>query len=274
VPDLQYHAPHGALFHLRSDGKTAGTMRLTERDMEFMKLLRSARWLSTTQVRRRFFANARVQATHRRLRILAQARYLRKFQESRMREALFSLDWAGKVVLERTAGMETRLERHAPKQLDHMIGINDVRIAPELSGQLSFFFAAWELAGIGWKHRIIPDAVFRLKGRTFAAEFDRGVEGIQFLMRTKIATYRQKMTGFPLAAVLVVVDRNTRMQALMRAVADELGLFRFTTIDAVRQRGFLAPIFYRKLGGVGECLLETCFLEVFQRDNSMGAVSS
>jgi hypothetical protein len=249
-------------------------MRLVERDMELLRLLRSARWLTTGQFRRRLFANACMQAAQRRLRILAQAGYLRKYQESRMREALFTLDWAGKLALERASGAEIELERQAPKQLDHMIGINDLRIAAELSGQLSFFFAAWELPRIGWKHAIIPDAVFRVQSRTFAAEFDRGVEGIQFFMRTKIAAYRRGITDLPLAAVLVVADRKARMNALMRAVADQQGFFRFTTIDAVREHGFLAPIFYRNLGGAGERIPETCFPEVFRRGNSIEAASS
>jgi hypothetical protein len=54
-------------------------------------------------------------------------------------------------------------------------------------GQLSYFFAAWELPGIGWKHPIVPDAIFRTMDRTFAVEYDRGGEGLRYFIGSKIA---------------------------------------------------------------------------------------
>jgi hypothetical protein len=190
VSHLRVHAAHGAVFQLRRDGTAAGSMRLTGRCMELLKLLPAARWLSTTQAHRRFFNQASMSAARRRLRQLARAGYVRKHQEDRMREALFTLDRGGKRALERKGIGEITLERRPPKQLEHLIGINDIRVAAELTGRISFFFAAWELPRIGWKYPIVPDAVFRLADRTFAAEFDRGVEGIRFFMRTKITVYR------------------------------------------------------------------------------------
>lgn len=252
-------------------------MRLTERCLELLKLLESARWLSTGQVRRRFFAKATASAARRRLRRLAQAGYLRKHQENRMREAVFALDREARRVLEaeKNGGKLVTLERKPPKQMEHMAGINDIRIAAELCGQqLEYFFAAWELPGIGWKYPLVPDAIFRIADRTFAVEYDRGAEGLRYFIGSKVACYRRGLPGFPLAAVLVVVDRRSRLEALARAIADGRGQFLFTTIDAIRDRGMLASIYERHAGGAAGPLTGACSPEVSRRGNSSRAASN
>jgi len=249
-------------------------MRLTGRCMDMLRLVRVARWLSTGQVRRRFFPRATVSAARRRLRRLVAAGYLRKRQENRMREALFTLGREARRVLEtdEDGGKQVVLERMPPKQMEHMAGINEIRIAAELSGELSYFFAAWELAGIGWKYPIVPDAIFRMANRTFGLEYDRGAEGLRYFM-SKIASYRRGLPGFPLSAVLIVVDRRSRLETLSRAVADDRGRFLFTTIDAIRDRGMLAPIYYRHPGTTSGSLTETRSLEVSRRENGFAATS-
>ena len=242
--------------------------------MEMLQLLRAARWLSTSQLHRRFFPRATMSAARRRLRRLARAGYLRKQQEDRMREALFTLGREGRRVLEmeNNGGKPVALERKPPKQMEHMAGINDIRIAAELCGQLAYFFAAWELPGIGWKYPLVPDAIFRMGNRTFAVEYDRGAEGLRYFIGSKISCYRRGVPGFPVAAVLVVVDRRSRLETLARAVADSSGRFLFTTIDAIRDQGLLAPIYYRDTGGAGP-LTGTCSPEVSRREDSSMASS-
>jgi hypothetical protein len=238
-----------------------------------LRLLRAARWLTTGQVRRRFFPRATASAARRRLRRLAAAGYLVKHQENRMREAMFTLGREARRVLERDGEEPVALERTPPKQLEHMAGINDIRIAAELCGELSYFFAAWQLPGIGWKHPIVPDAVFRTAGRTFAVEYDRGAEGLRYFVGSKMACYRRGLPGLPLAAVLVVVDRETRLEAIARAIADNRGQFVFTTIDAIRDRGMLAPIWRRGPGGAAGPLIGTCSPGMSRRGNSFVAAS-
>src|ERR1039458_6873994 len=157
VPDLRIGAADGAVLQLRRDGAPARTMRLTGRCMELLRLLSSARWLTTGQVHRRFFACASIGAARRRLRILAHAGYVRKQHEDRMREALFALGIQGKRALEREGKGEIGLERRPPKEREHMTGIGDIRIAAEMAGGLEYFFAASELPGIGWKFAMVPD---------------------------------------------------------------------------------------------------------------------
>src|SRR5437667_2818017 len=156
-------------------------MRLTKRCFDLLNLLRAARWLTTGQVRRRFFARATADAARKRLRKLTDAQYLLMYREHRMAEALFTLGRGAKRVLEKHGAEEITLERTPPKQWEHFCAVNDLRLAAELSGKLSYFFACWEIPRLDWPHAIIPDAIFSAGDKTFAVELDRGVEGIRFL---------------------------------------------------------------------------------------------
>jgi hypothetical protein len=119
----------------------------------------------------------------------------------------------------------------------------------------------------------VPDAIFRTTDRTFAVEYDRGGEGLRYFIGSKIACYRRGLPGFPLTAVLVVVDRESRLAALARAIADGSDQFVFTTIGAIRDRGMLGPIWRRVPGGAAEPLIGRCSLEVLRRGNSFKATS-
>ena len=139
-------------------------------------------------------------------------------RRDRMSQALFSVGPQGKRVLESIGIEGVTLERKAPIQIEHFTALNDLRISAELTGSLSYFFASWELPGCGWSHPLIPDAIFAMGDRTFALEFDRGLEGIQFFIRTKITAYQRGLQGFPLSAVVVIADSDARMKSLARAI--------------------------------------------------------
>jgi len=162
---------------------------------------------------------------------------------------ILTLGPEGKRLLEEAGAQDITLERVLPRQWRHMAGVNDIRIAVESSGAVSYFFSYWELPGSGWKHPVIPDAVFRLRGRTFAVEYDRGAEGVRFFIGSKIAAYLRGVEGFPFSAVLIIADRSARMEALARAIRRRNGLFLFGTLERVKERGILAPLFVRESGG-------------------------
>jgi hypothetical protein len=159
-----------------------------------------------------------------------------------MSEALFSVGLEGKRALEVAGTDAITLERKLPHQLEHFTAINDLRIAAELAGGLEYFFAAWELPGIGWKHSIIPDGVAAFGRDTFAIEFDRGVEGVQFFIRTKMRVYQRGLDGFPLSAVLVVTDRAPRLLSLAKAIGDGYGRVLYRTLDSIVGDGFPAGL--------------------------------
>jgi hypothetical protein len=230
-------------------------MKLTPRCINLLRLLSSARWLTTRQIHGRFFAGATPDAARKRLRKLTAGEYLVMVREGRMNQALFTLGRAGKRVLEAARVTPPALERRPPSQREHFLAVNDMRIAAELAGSLSYFFAYWELPALGWRHSLIPDAVFRIGDRTFAVEFDRGVEGIQFFIRTKIVAYRRGLDGLPLTAVLIVTDRDARMASLAKAIGETKGRMLFSTLDAVRVHGLLGPVFHREPGDTGVSLV-------------------
>ena len=102
---------------------------------------------------------------------------------------------------------------------------------------------------------MIPDAVFAIGEQTFAAEFDRGLETLRYFVRTKVGGYRHVLEGFPLNAVLIMTDRQTRMEALAKALARENMRFLYTTIDQVRAYGLAAPVFFEHPDGKGKPLI-------------------
>ena len=231
-------------------------MRVTNRCLALMRLLKSARWLSTGQVHRRFFSHAKLNAASKRLCKLKNGKYLLKAQPHQMQQARFTLGREGKRILE-TAGIGgITLEKHPPQQWEHFKAINDIRIEAELSNQLSYFFAYWELRKVGWSHALIPDAVFSIGDRTFAVEFDRGEEGIKFFVRSKMTVYLQQgLDGLNFSAVIIVTDREARMRSLANAIGEGGDGVLYSTIDEVRQRGILAPIFSRGSGKEGMTLV-------------------
>jgi Replication-relaxation len=239
LPHLRRDAPHGALLRVRPDDLVAQAMRLTPRCTDLLRLLRTARWLSTSQVHRRFFPKATLDAARKRLRKLAAKRYVVGVRKERLGELLFTLGSAGKRALERESAGPVTLERRPPLQIEHMLGINELRIAAELAEGVGYFFAAWELPALGWKQDVIPDAILEFRGGTFALEFDRGGEGIR-VFQAKIAAYRRGFEGFPIAAVLVVTERLTRMEALARAIRDAGERVLFATLAQIHANGLAA----------------------------------
>jgi hypothetical protein len=189
-----------------------------------------------------------MEAARRRLRKLERGQYVFRYRGNRMAESLFSLGPQGRRIVEKDTGREIRLERRPPKQLEHFLGINDLRIAAEACSELAYFFACWELPGLRWRYPIVPDAVFSVKGRTYAAEFDRGQEGLRFFVRTKLATYADGLVGFPLAAVLIIAERETRMRSLLSCAPATRTPLLFTTIDRLREQGLRGAVFCNRAG--------------------------
>ena len=178
----------------------------------------AARWLTTRQFRRFYFSAASLSAVQRRLRKLVGARYLRSYREHRMTESLYALGPKGEVVLEEK-GLEITREQMPKKQLQHFIGINDLRISVECSSMpVVYFFAAWELASFGWAYQLIPDAVFAVDDgtrRTFLAEYDRSNEPVQGFAK-KLRLYANGLEGCHFDAVLVLTRTQGRIASLHR----------------------------------------------------------
>lgn len=224
-------------------------MRITPRDQQLLAQLAAARWLTTRQIKALCFSTVTMEMARRRLRLLAHNGFVHAWRVNRMAEALHSLGPDGKRLLLRKGwAEELRLERKPPKNLDHFLGINAIRVAVARSArleriELGFFFAYWELLQQGWMHRIIPDAVcqFASDGRdvTVLFEYDRGEESPSYILRTKFKPYLAGLEGLPFSRVLVVVETERRREQLQRLTAQHLGLdlelFFFITHDVLAQ---------------------------------------
>ncbi len=96
---------------------------------------------------------------------MRQDRYIHSVQLNPMAESIHSLGPRGKELTIRLGWRNRiKLERRPPKNLEHFLGINDIRTAvlqtvEDLNLELDFFFASWELAQRGWTYSLIPDAV-------------------------------------------------------------------------------------------------------------------
>jgi hypothetical protein len=201
-------------------------MKITERDRRIVTKLGAARWLTTSQVAESCFAGLTPEMARRRLRLLREAHYVRAVQSNSMAEALHTVGPRGLELLSEERAKQTRLERTLPKNLSHLTGINQIRIAVECTARadglaLGFFFACWELQAHGWKMPIIPDAACRVKrgekSATALFEYDRGEERPSYLL-AKFARYRDGLAGFPFSRVVIVAETaplKDRLQAYL-----------------------------------------------------------
>ena len=217
-------------------------MRVTVRDRKLLAKLAAARWLSTRQVAALLFSNVSLEMARRRLRLLCENRYAFSWQHNSMAEALHSLDVKGREFLkERGWEYAVKLERVPPKNLEHFLGINDIRVAVERCASsngisIGFFYACWELQQRGWASAVIPDAACHLEragaSATLLFEYDRGQESAGYVQRTKFRPYARGLDGFPFSLVIVVADSDARVEELREcALEEDSGKFVFLRRD-------------------------------------------
>lgn len=200
------------------------SLRLSERDLRVLSKCAVSKWLTTSQLQRLYFPDVTPDAARKSLRRLTEAEYLISFRENPMAEALYAVGSKAKALLA-TKGLEVELCRTPPAQIEHLIGVNDVRIAVEAEpSHVAYFFAFWELPQFQWEHAVIPDAVFTLKHphrHTFLVEYDRGNETREQLSR-KFLMYGEGLSNFPFNAVILVTDTPERLKTVRRHLRHRL----------------------------------------------------
>jgi Replication-relaxation len=238
-------------------------VRLTDRDRRMLAKCAVCRWLTTDALRRLYFPEATLNAVQKRLRKLAEAGYLWSYREHPTAEAIHALGPEGKPIVEEK-GIEVALQGEVPKQVEHLLGVNEVRIAVETgSVPVVYFFSAAELRGVGWTHAVIPDAVFAVQAserRTFFVEYDRSTETLEKLVQ-KLLWYGRGIDGFPFEAVLVITERTRRLDVLARELRRKdvsvTGLA--STVEEIREGGFFEVPFVDLLCGEKRPVLEASF---------------
>jgi hypothetical protein len=233
--------------------------RITERDVRLLAKLGVCRWLTTTQVKCLYFPEATLNAVQKRLRKLSDAGYVRSHREHLTAEAMHAVGPKGKPLVEER-GIGVTLSHEVPAQLEHLVGVNDLRVAVEASGMdVAWFFGYWELSDLGWTHPVIPDAVFAVRvpeRRSFVLEYDRSTETIEKLAH-KLRSYDRGLPGFPFEAVVIVAERTRQLDLLSREMRrDGLTVVLLASTAAeVAEAGIFACEFTELPGGKRRKLL-------------------
>jgi hypothetical protein len=234
-------------------------LRFTERDRKLIVKCAMCRWLTTTQIQRLYFGRATLNAVQKRLRKLAEEGYLRTHREQILSEALHTAGPKGRVVLEEEGCGEFASD--IPKQASHLVGVNDIRIAAETGPvPVAYFFAHWQFASLGWRHPVIPDAIFGVRvpaRRNFVVEFDRATEGSSVLV-AKLLAYQAGLPGFPFEAVIIVTEQDRRMATLGREFRRRGISFPILlgTLSELQKEGFAACGFFDLKDGVRRTLFD------------------
>jgi len=223
------------------------TIRLSERDQRVIVKCALGKWLTTTQLARLYFPGVTSDAVRKSLRRLADAGYLVSHREHQLAESLHGVGTKGKGVLE-AKGLSADVVRTPPRQSEHLIGLNDIRVAVETGSlHVAYFFASWEVQALGWPHPLIPDAVLGLRlpnRQTFFLEYDRGTETLATFTK-KLRFYEEGLFGIRFRAVLVIADGSGRLETLTKQLR-KAGFFR-RMLGALKgeilEAGIGAPVF-------------------------------
>lgn len=236
------------------------TVHLTDRDVRMLVKCALCRWLTTDQLKRMYFADATLSAVQKRLRKLADARFLRSHREHPTAESIHMVGPKGKPLVEER-GVEVAATGEVPGQIEHLLGVNELRLRVEQGPvAVAYCFAYWQLADLGWRFLTIPDLLFAVRSperRTFVAEYDRGTETLDKLLE-KVRRYGAGLEGFPIEAVLVVTEEKRRFDLLARAMrASELAVdVLVSTIGEVREAGVFGTAFVELPGGTKRMVLD------------------
>src|SRR5947209_8099541 len=101
---------------------------ITNRDLELIRILDRARWLSTRQIRQHFFATASLNACQKRLRKLAEADLIAHVRLSRTEQNLWRIGPRGTARLQSEGILIQGTPKRTPVNLEHFLTINSFRL--------------------------------------------------------------------------------------------------------------------------------------------------
>ncbi len=197
---------------------------VTTRDLKLFEALVNARWLSTSQIQRRFFRTASLNAVNKRMRRLASGDLLRCVRPGLTEQCYFRLTSKSAERLRDNIGSDLEtIPNRFPKQIRHFEAINDVRLwfQDQFRDSLAGFWAEWEIKSLD-RGPVVPDGVALVRVasglRRLAIEVDLATENLQFLVK-KMTTYEaMASTGeLPFEAVVVTASGWPRTRSLISA---------------------------------------------------------
>jgi hypothetical protein len=182
----------------------------------------------------------------------------RSYREHPTAEAVHAVGPKGKPLVEEK-GLEVALGDEVPDQLEHLLGLNEIRISIESgSVPVAFFITYLQLASFGWRHPLIPGAVLAVRAptrRAFLIEYNRGTETLGSMQ--KLQSYDKGVEGFPFEAVLIVAERPRRFDLFSRELRKKgLALAVLAaTLDEVKEARLLEAKLTELPGGGNRRLL-------------------
>jgi hypothetical protein len=201
--------------------------KLTSRDFKIFWSCADCQILTTSQIMRWLFEGTSLRNVQKRLRKLADAGYLDAIQTRVATDNLILLGHKGEAEL-RKKGWKQERKKEAPKDLDHHLGIVDIRIAIEqglknFAGmKLRYFYAYWQLGQFQWSYPIIPDALFSIRNAyvaSAAVEFDRGLYSLVVFAK-KLLQYRALVRTHPLSSVVLVAAERDSIEKLRQGLRE------------------------------------------------------
>ena len=197
---------------------------ITPRDIELVRVLDRARWLTTRQIHNHYFGHASVNACQKRLRKLAEAAVITTVRPSRTEQSLWRIAKEGIARLQSEVAVVLGIPKRIPGNLDHFVTINECRLwfmrHFQADYRLNFFLAEWELKA-GRQLQVVPDALASIQtGQTsslICLEVDLGTENPAFFKRTKLENYSELRFGKQeMPSILILVPGRPRMMTLIR----------------------------------------------------------
>lgn len=202
-------------------------IRLNSRDKKIFWSCAVCQVLTTSQVQRWHFAGASANTVQKRIRKLVEAGYLSTVETRVCKENLVILGKEGERHLKQ-AGWKQELKNEIPKDLEHHLGVVDIRIAVDqgltnpFGMKIRYFYAYWELGRFQWSYAVIPDAIFSLRNDftlQVAVEFDRNTETMDVFAK-KLLLYRPLILTHPISTVMIVAEKESDVERLVAGLDD------------------------------------------------------
>jgi hypothetical protein len=225
--------------------------KLTSRDRNILWSCAVSQALTTAQIQRWHFGTTSLRNVQKRLQKLAEAGFLNVIETRVCTDNLVLLGREGQAELQKT-GWKVELKKEAPKDLEHHLGVVDIRIALDRNLQampgmhLRYCYAYWELGQFAWSYPIIPDMVFSFRNAYIlqaAVEFDRKTEMLNVFTK-KLLQYRLLLQRHPLSTVMIVAEKDEDLERLDQGLEGVRSTIPILTVSLpdLKEKGLAATV--------------------------------
>src|SRR6266542_183754 len=232
--------------------KRPSDVRITERDRWILEGLGKMRFLTTSQLAKLYFADSRWSA-NKRLRKLLDGGLINVWVRSLSQDNIYSLSRKGlEAFTEQQADLNSAvgIPRELDGNLDHLLAINDVRVAlagglAVIGGEIRWWKSDWELRTSG-REKIVPDALFMIrwdnnKEQSYAVELDNQTKSPRNFLKKIVgyasSKYRRDDIHGLADVIVLVVGTDSKWLERYRSASGATGISMsiwFTSLDELK----------------------------------------